>query len=457
MSILYLIFQEIWHRKLNFVLLFLSVVVTVGSLSGALTLLQAERFFLQAENARFELEESRLQKKKALIPLEEAKVAKAGKEHNDAIRKITKGLGFNIFILPQGQDINELYTEGTLSKTMVEENVTKLANTDIITINHLLPIIIKKIKWKDHNQTIFVVGTRGEIPLKQRASKKPLQAQIPKGEMMIGSLVASKQKLKVGDKVTLKKKSFVIVKINPERGNKEDSTVYIHLAEAQEIFGMQNLIHAIQALECNCATVDRIGEIRKDLEARLPGTQVIENTSTALARAEAREATKKAAQVSLKRARQSVEKNKKTFLEFEQSIKKTKKSVNQFQKYSSVLVIFILASTLVFIGFFTWNNAEQRADEIGILRAIGIRSTQIMILFLGKAILFGFLGAIAGYNIGYAIAIVFNPLPKESPSLFSWQTLLIALVAAPLLSMLGSWLPAFLASQQDPAVVLQDA
>ncbi len=400
MSILYLIFQEIRHRKLNSLLSLLSVSVAIACLTGAFTLLRAKQI----------------------------QTTVAGKALEDSTRKITKGLGFNIFILPKGQDINELYTEGTLTQTMLEENVTKLANTDIITINHLLPIIIKKIEWKDRNQTIFVIGTRGEVTQREKALKKPLQEQIPKGKMMIGSLVASKQKLKVGDKVTLKEVSFEIMKINSERGNKEDSTVFIHLAEAQKMFGLQNLIHAIQALECNCATVDRIGEIQSDLEARLPGTQVIETTSTALARAKARTQAKKSAE----------------------------NSKAQFEHFASILIPLILVASATWIGFLAFNNAAQRADEIGILRAIGVRSTQIMILFLGKAILFGFLGAIAGYNIGYSIAMIFNPLPKESPSLFSWQTLLIALVTAPLLSMLGSWLPALLASQQDPAVVLQD-
>ncbi len=457
MNIINLIFREIRHRKLNFLLLLLAVAVAIGSLTGALTLLKGEQILLQNENHRLQSEKADLQDRKKVIKQQELKVADAGKKLNDAMRKITKGLGFNIFILPQGQDLNELNTEGTLSKTMLEENVTKLANTDIITINHLLPIIIKKIKWKEFDQTIFVVGTRGEVPLKERALKKPLQAQVPKGEMMIGSLVATKQKLKIGDKVTLKEKSFKIVKINPERGNKEDSTVYIHLTEAQEMFGMQNLIHAIQALECNCATVDRIGEIRKDLETRLPGTQVVESTSTALARAEARTKTKKAVEASLVRSKASVANFEKSVDKFEASVKKSSDSVSQFANHSTIFVILILTTSLIFICIFTWNNAQQRADEIGILRAIGVRSTQIMVLFLGKALLIGLLGALAGYSIGYSLAQIYRPPVEQTGSLFSLQTLLIAIVIAPLLSMLGSWLPALLAAQKDPAVVLQDA
>ena len=99
MKIWGMIWREIAFRKFNFVLALLSVSAAVACLVGTLTLLRAD-----------ELRTDRLLAKK------EAEVAKAGASLEDAIRRITKGLGFNIIILPEDQDLNEMHLEGSLSK-----------------------------------------------------------------------------------------------------------------------------------------------------------------------------------------------------------------------------------------------------------------------------------------------------------------------------------------------------
>ena len=117
MKISRFIFREIAHRKLNFLLGVLSVVIAVSSLIASLTLLHADGI----------------------------RTEEAGNQLNDAMRKITKGLGFNILILPQDQDLNELHLEGIPSKTMPESYVTKLAESKIVTVNHLLPQVAGKV------------------------------------------------------------------------------------------------------------------------------------------------------------------------------------------------------------------------------------------------------------------------------------------------------------------------
>ena len=42
-------------------------------------------------------------------------------------------------------------------------------------------------------------------------------------------------------------------------------------AKLQQMLGMENLVNAILALECNCATVDRIAELRGEIAKVLPG------------------------------------------------------------------------------------------------------------------------------------------------------------------------------------------
>ena len=129
------------------------------------------------------------------------------------------------------------------------------------------------------------------------------------------------------------------------------------------------------------------------------------------------------------------------------------------EKFSAMLVPLVMFGSGIWIGFLTIVNVRQRKSEIGILRAIGVQSTQILMLFLGKAILIGVLGAAAGFLIGFYGGISWGELPlnaETSLQLFSPDLLLISFVLAILLSGIASWIPAMLAAQQDPADILQE-
>ncbi len=424
MSVWKLMRREIGHRKLNFILGLLSVSVAIACLVGSLTLLKANDI----------VTEKILAEKQELVE-------KEGAALNDAMRKITIGLGFNALILPEDQDLNEFYNKNTLSKSMPEEFVDRLAQSRIVTINHLLPTVSKSIHWDEQNIQIILMGTRGEVPLMHKNPKKPMLDAVPKGKMVVGYQIHQQRNLKKGDKVKLMGKEFEIIETNKERGTVDDSTVWVHLSDAQEMLNMQNLINGIWALECHCAG-DRISQIRAEITKILPGTQVIERGTKALARAEARDTAKKAALAAKKR-----EEENRAELKQKQ------------EKFSALFVPLVILGSGVWIGFLMFGNVRQRKSEIGILRAIGVQSTQILMLFLGKAILIGILGAGIGYLIGFYGGISWGELPvnsETSSKLFSLDVLLVSFVLAILLSSIASWIPAMLAAQQDPADILQE-
>ena len=215
---------------------------------------------------------------------------------------------------------------------------------------------------------------------------------------------------------------------------------------------MQNLVNAILALECNCAARDRIGQIRADLAGILPGTQVIERGPPALARAEMRNRAKKQAEGDLAKAKAAGE----AHVERERGHRRQMK--DEQESMAAILVPLVVAGCAVWIGILVFNNVRQRREEIGILRAIGIRSFQILFIFLGKAFLVGIVGAGLGYLAGFTVGMLWSGLPLTVDStavLFSLQALLFAIVMAPLLSGVASWIPAMSAARQDPAIVLQ--
>lgn len=426
MSVWHLVVREIGHRKLNFVLALLSVCVAIGCLIGALTLLAADEI-----------------RTNEILAERQEEVKKASAELEDATRKIMKGLGFNILILPKDQDLNELHTEGTISKTMPEEYATRLGNSRVVTINHLLPMVSAKLKWKEmKDQTIILVGTRGEVPIMHRSPKKPILDHVPEGSMVVGHQLHTRHKLSVGDKVTLLGEEFEITECYDERGTVDDSTVWLNLGQAQRLLGKENLVNAILALECNCATIDRLAEVRNEIAGILPGTQVIERGSQALARAEARNKAAEAAKDALERERTHRAQMR-----------------QQREGFASVLVPLVIVGCAVWISILAFGNVRQRSSEIGILRAIGVRSFQIVAIFLGKALFVGILGGAVGYVSGLAVAVTWSELPLTAETwsrLFVPAWLVVAVVVAPLLSGLASWIPAMLAARQDPAIVLQE-
>lgn len=402
MKIWGMIWREIAFRKFNFVLALLSVSAAVACLIGTLTLLRTDK----------------------------AEVAKAGAGLEDAIRKITKGLGFNVIILPEDQDLNEMHLEGSLNKQMPEEYAHRLAESKIVTINHLLPTIMKKLTWPETGLPIVLYGTRGEVPIQHRDPKKPLLDTVPKGTMIIGHHVSQKLGLKEGDETTLLGHKFFLGKVHGERGNIDDATVWINLTEAQELLGMQNLIHAIQALECHCAG-DRISQIRVEIAGILPGTQVLERGPPALARAEARDQARQSAEDASKRR----------------------------EAFAAVLAPLIWVGAAVWIGFLMLGNVRERRAEIGILRAIGFRSSQILLLFLGKAFLFGILGTLLGFVVGALAGASLGEMTAGWESLQNPEVpihFVLALGLAVALSVFASWIPALSAARQDPALVLQE-
>ncbi|QDT33068.1 ABC transporter permease [Thalassoglobus polymorphus] len=448
MTVWRLAIREIQHRKLSFVMGVISVTIAVGCLVGAQTLLRADQYL-----TRTMLLEKQAKIESAVAEKEEA-VQKAGAELEDAMRKHMKGLGFNVLILPKEQSRSDMLLNG-MTATMPESYVEKLASSKIVTVNHLLPSVSQRIQWPERDREIILIGTRGEVPILHRGLKKPLLEEVAEGKIVLGYEIHQELGLKVGDKITLKENEFVVSALHPERGSTDDVTVWVNLAQAQEMLGMQNLINAILALECDCAG-DRISAIREEIAGILPGTQVVEKYSQALARAEARAKAKESAETALKQEQESgaaiLEREKNSRNQIEQ----------QHAGFAAVMVPLVLVGSVVLIFLLMLMNARQRTEEVGILRAIGFRSKQILLVFLSKAMLIGLIGGAVGLGLGLWFGGELGGVSMSSPAwreIFENNSLITIVISAPILAIfltgLASWIPALMAARQDPATVLQ--
>ncbi|HXG11652.1 MAG TPA: FtsX-like permease family protein [Gemmataceae bacterium] len=441
MSLWRLITREILYRKLNFALAVLSVLVAAGCLVAELTLLRSHDLQTAAILAQKEAEVA------ARMKQVEEETAARMRQVEDDYRKIALKLGFNILILPKDQNLSDLYADDFASRYMPEDYVERLARAGVVTINHLLPSLQQKLKWPEQERTIILMGVRGEVPILHQVPKKPLLQPVPPGTVVVGHELHRSLKLKKGDRIKLLGREFTVHQLQPERGNKDDITLWINLREAQELLDRPGQINAILALECNCSD-DRLAKVREEIAGILPDTQVIEFASQALTRAEAR--NRAAALAQQERAEAAALAAK--ILDDE---KTARARLRQEQEaFAHVLVPLVLAGCIVWIGVLAFNNVRERQVEIGILRALGLRAGHVFALFLTKAVLVGLVGAAIGYLAGSLIGTYWGEAPagvRFDPSL-----LVLVLAAAPVLAALASWVPALLAARQDPAVVLRE-
>jgi ABC-type lipoprotein release transport system permease subunit len=304
-----------------------------------------------------------------------------------------------------------------------------------MTIRHLLPSLQQRIFWKEGKRQIILIGTRGEVPFLHRDPKEPILVAVPKGTVVVGYELHKSNNLTVGDKIRIRGVDFTITQCNEERGNKDDITLWIDLEQSQTILKRTGQINAILALKCLCAG-NELSQIRAEISGILPGTQVIEEASKVVTRAEARDRA-------AREAREAIESEK----VHRQEIR------NEQERFAAIYVPSVMGLSVLWIALLFMSNVRERQSEIGILRAIGLKASKILSLFLLKAAVMGIIGAILGILAGLLISPLFGKVDFSKVYL-NWQIILLAVVLAPLISLLASWIPAFMASQQDPAVIL---
>jgi putative ABC transport system permease protein len=427
-----LIGKELRYRKTGSALGLASVVVAIGSFVGAYTLLQSHD----------------IRTDEILAERERETRVEMDRLEND-YRRIMRELGHNVMILHRDQSRARLRSLGHPDTYMPEEYVHKLANGGIETLNHLHPVLQERITWPEYGLDIILTGTPGQVPVyhmvqfltpDRTAYRNPIIEAVPERALVLGNAVARHLNVKPGDSVTLRGDTFAVHKINPPQGSQDDIMVWASLARVQQWLGKEGKINAIFALECIC-DIDGLGAIAKEIGGILPDVQVLEFSSLVIARGMARNRAEQEARRAIAaeiqhRAEMGAEK----------------------RAFAGVLVPLVLLASGLWVFFLVLGNVRERETEIGILRAIGVRESTIMGVFLGKAVLIGLCGAVLGYVGGVIVGATWGGISLFSADLvgmFHPLLFLVALLIATALCALASWIPAIKAAKSDPADVLR--
>jgi len=261
------------------------------------------------------------------------------------------------------------------------EAVKKVEGVDIATEMFFR---MGKIKFRDETKTAYVIGLPTDESLKIVEDMAGFSAekgrQIKEGDkykVTVGWRYWDsdffKKKVSLRDKLEIEGKEFEVVGLIKKMGNPEDdSQIYINIETAREIFNEKNEVTYIYVQVKEGYVPDRVAErIKKELGDF-----------------------------------RDEEEGEETF-----NVQTFEQMIQQFSQVlgvvGSVLVIIALISLVVGgIGIMNtmYTSVLERTREIGIMKAVGAKNSQILWLFTLESGFYGFIGGAIGVLLGAGLA-----------------------------------------------------
>ena len=140
---------------------------------------------------------------------------------------------------------------------------------------------------------------------------------------------------------------------------------------------------------------------------------------------------------------------------------------NMVDVISVVLICFTSVSLVVssvMIGIITYISVVERTKEIGILRSLGARKTDVARVFIAESLMIGLASGILGALLAYLIAIPINAIVGAvlgdmlaGATLCILQPLhaLLMVGVSALLTVIAGSIPSYIASKRDPVIALR--
>ncbi|HAM7797225.1 TPA: isochorismatase family protein [Escherichia coli] len=118
------------------------------------------------------------------------------------------------------------------------------------------------------------------------------------------------------------------------------------------------------------------------------------------------------------------------------------------------VVLSALVASAMGIASLMTSTIMERAKEIGLMKALGARQWQIMLLFYLEAASSGLAGGALGCIAGWGLAKAIGVMLFDAPLNFAWIVVPCVLVIAVLIALIGTWFPARRIARLYPVEVL---
>ena len=255
MSLLSLILRELWHRRVNALLLLVAV-------AGTVTLMVSVRLLATAAERE--------------------------------TRRVMRDLGFNLRILPKEVDPDRFLAEGRSEQTLPADAVKRLAAAagTFVSFNHLTPSLERRIQVAGRDAILTGLGASVIGPGEK---KQPMGFNIPEGRAFLGALLATRLQARRGESIEVLGRKLTVERVLVESGSDDDVRIFASLPDAQSMLGLPGRISEIKAIDCLCLTGDQdvLAQLRKALAKALPEAQVLQLRALADARARQRQTAEK--------------------------------------------------------------------------------------------------------------------------------------------------------------------
>lgn len=449
MNTLRLLCAEIGYRKLNFAMAVVAVAAAVALFVAGPMLVEG---YSRQTHAELEALEQRVTESAQRVAQTEQESAAELALLEDETRKVMRDLGFNLMLVHRDTDIVQFLANKMPTLDMPQDYVQQLAKDKRLTlVTHLVGTLRTKIAWGGRD--VYLTGYLPETPQSHMRHETPMGYVVEPGTVLLGYQLGKDRK--PGDTVKIQDQSFRVAEVLSEQGTEEDSSLTVNLADAQTLLKKPGKVNLILALECKC-TENALPQIRRQLATALPETQVLRDTSKAVARSKQRTLVSQKHREIVARQKATLQERKQTLAE---TVARRERVQSLMETLLGIVAPLAVLVAAVWVGLLMLANVRERRSEIGILRALGKTSGTIAALFLGKAVVLGLLGGAIGLGVGVGLAALLTaPTPSVALAHVSLrpEMLLAALLGAPLVAALASYLPTLAALSQDPATALRE-
>ena len=330
--------------------------------------------------------------------------------------------GANLTVVPQNPELSLQYGGLTVAKAGSAQ--TELLDSTVIaavngipsrdSLAAVIPVALSAVKISGNDY--LAIGT----DVAASARVKPwwrVEGALPasRDQVLLGLNARNKLHADPGTSLTIGATPFVVSGVLQETGGEEDNAVIVDRDALAQATGADGRLNMIEVAVTDSKAVDRmVGEIQK----AVPGVDV-------------------------RSVKQSLEFNA-----------QAGSSLADIALGATILIVLI-ATLIVVLTMLA--AVRERQKEIGVFRALGFRSRDVVSLMFRESLLLSAVAAAAGVALG-VLGAAFGPkivpsldldLAVSAPIIIGGAALAIAL------AVVATIYPAFLAARLDPAVALR--